>query len=138
MASKGILPGPMSPEIPTDGNAHLGSTRLAKRKTSRVRALTGLLIIATTTAYLGLQLTNYSAGSANGVNVPVNAEQLLDRCRALDTKPSVPSNFYERQQSDRFEAGTKPTLITVKHCELFDLAFFSHYRTRMPLSGLVD
>jgi hypothetical protein len=36
----------------------------------------------------------------------------LEQCAQLHAKPGVPSNFYERKFSDRFEPGTKPVLIT--------------------------
>ena len=45
------------------------------------------------------------------VNVPINAAQIVDKCRALDVLPGPPNNFHERTQSDRYEAGTPPTLI---------------------------
>ncbi|KIK67367.1 hypothetical protein GYMLUDRAFT_37473 [Collybiopsis luxurians FD-317 M1] len=42
---------------------------------------------------------------------PSNAPQLLKRCHALKQTPGPPPHFHSRGQSDRFEPGTKPTLI---------------------------
>lgn len=43
--------------------------------------------------------------------LPVNAGAIHDRCNNLKLKPGPPSTFHERKLSDRFVAGTKPTLI---------------------------
>lgn len=45
------------------------------------------------------------------VKVPINAQQILQQCRNLDTIPSPPLDFHSRTESDRFVTGTKPTLI---------------------------
>ncbi|PIL26899.1 hypothetical protein GSI_10037 [Ganoderma sinense ZZ0214-1] len=42
---------------------------------------------------------------------PPDATGILDKCSLLNTKPGPPPDFYARAQSDRFVAGTKPTLI---------------------------
>jgi hypothetical protein len=45
--------------------------------------------------------------------VPVHIVKALDRCRSLTTLPGPPSDFHTRSVSDRFEPGTKPTVITL-------------------------
>ncbi|KAF9061078.1 hypothetical protein BDP27DRAFT_1338711 [Rhodocollybia butyracea] len=45
------------------------------------------------------------------VKVPINSQQILQKCRNLNTIPSPPLDFYARTESDRFVPGTKPTLI---------------------------
>lgn len=42
-----------------------------------------------------------------GPQVPLHAAEIQARCRALDTKPGPPSDFYDRNVSDRFVEGTK-------------------------------
>jgi hypothetical protein len=42
---------------------------------------------------------------------PLNAQEILSRCAQLHAKAGPPSNFHERDVSDRFEAGTPATLI---------------------------
>ena len=37
--------------------------------------------------------------------------EILERCRALNLKPSPPPDFRNRKESDRFVPGTSPTLI---------------------------
>ena len=44
--------------------------------------------------------------------IPANAQAILDRCRALNTKPSPPPDFSSRHSSDRYVPGTEPVLIT--------------------------
>ncbi|KAF9566706.1 carbohydrate esterase family 9 protein [Agrocybe pediades] len=47
----------------------------------------------------------------SSVHVPINAAEIVDKCRALNVLPGPPTNFHERTQSDRYEAGTPPTHI---------------------------
>ncbi|GJE95451.1 carbohydrate esterase family 9 protein [Phanerochaete sordida] len=50
-------------------------------------------------------------GSQAPIQVPIHAEQILDKCRLLNVKPGPPEDFNLRKSSDRFVPGTKPTLI---------------------------
>jgi len=43
--------------------------------------------------------------------VPTHAEDILAKCKSLNKPAGPPPDFSERGQSDRFEPGTKPTLI---------------------------
>ena len=43
--------------------------------------------------------------------VPARISKELDRCRSLTAVPGPPSDFHSRSASDRFEPGTKPTVI---------------------------
>lgn len=43
--------------------------------------------------------------------VPIHAENILARCRALDTVPGPSSYFYSRANSDRYVPGTRATLV---------------------------
>lgn len=42
---------------------------------------------------------------------------ILQRCSRLKQTPGVPPHFHQREQSDRFESGTKATLI--KNAQIF-------------------
>ncbi|KAJ6469480.1 hypothetical protein C8R45DRAFT_1218581 [Mycena sanguinolenta] len=44
-------------------------------------------------------------------NLPIKSSAIIARCRALDLTPGPPDGFGSRTQSDRFEEGTRPTLI---------------------------
>lgn len=44
-------------------------------------------------------------------SLPINADEIIGQCRQLRMPAGPPSNFHERTSSDRFEAGTPPTLI---------------------------
>lgn len=45
------------------------------------------------------------------VNVPFRAQEILDKCVALKIPAGPPKDFDSRTVSDRFQPGTKPTLI---------------------------
>ncbi|TFY65180.1 hypothetical protein EVJ58_g2133 [Rhodofomes roseus] len=53
----------------------------------------------------------YAQSSTYTSEVPVNAQEILDKCTLLNVKPGPPPDFNLRKQSDRFVAGTPPTLI---------------------------
>lgn len=48
---------------------------------------------------------------------PANTHDILSKCMALKTVPGPPEDFHEREVSDRYEPGTKPTLI--RNCTIF-------------------
>jgi len=68
-----------------------------------------VLVAIVTATSSGITLSGWHRHAT--VNVPINAAQIVDKCRALNVLPGPPSNFHERTQSDRYEAGTPPTLI---------------------------
>ena len=77
------------------------------------RRTSSLLIIA---VFLLFNLCYHAAyfshhGNPKAVRVPLHAPEVLSRCRALNLKPGPPSDFYDRDVSDRFVRGTKPVLI---------------------------
>ncbi|TFY76655.1 hypothetical protein EWM64_g7357 [Hericium alpestre] len=43
--------------------------------------------------------------------VPIHAQRILAQCAMLKMAPGPPAGFRERKESDRYEPGTKPTLI---------------------------
>jgi len=59
-----------------------------------------------------LALLHYNQFLHAQQEVPIHVAKALDRCRSLTTVPGPPSDFYSRSTSDRFEPGTKPTVIT--------------------------
>ncbi|KAJ3987627.1 composite domain of metallo-dependent hydrolase [Lentinula detonsa] len=73
---------------------------------------TGLLIVC---GYAGL-FTAYTAFQGPhpkkfSVQIPINANQIIQKCANLNVIPSPPSDFYSRKESDRHVSGTRPTLI---------------------------
>lgn len=52
-----------------------------------------------------------SAGHARVHRVPANAQAVLRQCAGLRATPGPPADFAARDKSDRFEPGTRPTLI---------------------------
>lgn len=86
----------------------------AQRPRSRSRRVWRLL--AAVIALAVLQSTTnlfFAQRSMRTVEVPANAQQILDKCALLDVKPGPPPGFNLRKQSDRFVPGTPPTLIKV-------------------------
>lgn len=75
--------------------------------------LTAVLSV-TVVQYLGLvaQLSGNDRGEV--VNVPLRAQEYLDKCQLLNVKPGPPADFHTRTHSDRFVPGTQPTLILVR------------------------
>ncbi|KAI0761055.1 hypothetical protein BD413DRAFT_592733 [Trametes elegans] len=55
--------------------------------------------------------TDLASSSPWGVEVPLGAQEYLDKCQLLDVKPGPPEDFNTRTQSDRFVPGTTATLI---------------------------
>ncbi|KAE9387106.1 hypothetical protein BT96DRAFT_1025981 [Gymnopus androsaceus JB14] len=47
----------------------------------------------------------------SSVKVPINAQQIVQKCAHIDVTPGPPVDFYSRDESDRYVPGTKPTLI---------------------------
>lgn len=45
------------------------------------------------------------------VKVPINAQQIIQKCAHINTIPSAPLDFHSRDKSDRYVPGTKPTWI---------------------------
>ncbi|KAJ6572056.1 carbohydrate esterase family 9 protein [Mycena capillaripes] len=81
---------------------HSGTQRHAKKRVKL--ALVLLAAFSYSVTYL-LWPKSYSE------TVPINAQAILAQCGALHLTPGPPDNFHARTQSDRFEKGTKPTLI---------------------------
>ncbi|KAJ7054512.1 carbohydrate esterase family 9 protein [Mycena amicta] len=81
--------------------APLPGSRPASRK--RVRFLQLALVVQA--AVLLYSVNYYLQWSST------RYETIIAQCKALDLTPGPPDDFYSRKQSDRYEAGTKATLI---------------------------
>ncbi|TFK91320.1 composite domain of metallo-dependent hydrolase [Polyporus arcularius HHB13444] len=89
---------------------------LSSRLHSRFGGIRALLLIvlllATLHAFLVVLGYGYGIEYEHiGVNVPLHAEDILDKCRLLEVPPGPPPDFYARERSDRFVTGTRPTLV---------------------------
>ena len=82
------------------GNAPLPSTGTPRRMTL---VMSILLVAAAISAFFLVQDPLPDA-------LP-HVQAALARCRTLHAKPGPPPNFHARAVSDRFEAGTRPTLV---------------------------
>ncbi|KAJ3975274.1 hypothetical protein EV361DRAFT_524556 [Lentinula raphanica] len=75
----------------------------------RVALMLGLIIVS---GYAGLLMAFQAPNSRTSrAKVPIDAQQIVDKCANLDIQPSPPADFYTRKQSDRYVPGTKPVLI---------------------------
>ncbi|KAL1938740.1 hypothetical protein VTO73DRAFT_11343 [Trametes versicolor] len=87
----------------------------AARPRSRLPSLVRVLAVLTLSLALVQYVRMYAdvAGGAarKTVNVPLRAQEYLDKCALLEVKPGPPPDFSTRTQSDRFVPGTKATLI---------------------------
>lgn len=89
----------------------------AARPRSRLPSLVRVLAVLTLSLALVQYVRMYAdvAGGAarKTVNVPLRAQEYLDKCALLEVKPGPPPDFNARTRSDRFVPGTKATLIKV-------------------------
>ena len=81
----------------------------------RLPALLVLLSLVTTWAFwstIAPGFPNYLGHSSHqSQTVPINAQDIISRCQSLKSIPGPPQNFHSREVSDRYEPGTKATLI---------------------------
>ncbi|EIW61570.1 composite domain of metallo-dependent hydrolase [Trametes versicolor FP-101664 SS1] len=78
-----------------------------------MRALALCVVVAVLTLYASYVplLSASSRDSQSAQRVPLAAQDILRQCANLRAVPGPPANFRERERSDRFELGTRPTLI---------------------------
>ncbi|PSR73697.1 hypothetical protein PHLCEN_2v10616 [Hermanssonia centrifuga] len=90
---------------------------LTSRAPQRPFLLALCVVVATLTIYAcNIFLTSSSRGANTRIHrVPRNAQRILQQCAALKAIPGPQADFYLRELSDRFEEGTKPTLIKNAH-----------------------
>ncbi|KAF8897044.1 carbohydrate esterase family 9 protein [Gymnopilus junonius] len=72
------------------------------------------IILGSSLVFLILLTTQYSTTNpllARRVSDPLRAAETVARCRQLALKAGPPPDFHDRTASDRFEQGTRPTLI---------------------------
>jgi len=79
----------------------------AERK-PRIPLFVKLLVFSSLASltFFGYWLSHFPERN-HGSQVPFHAAEIQARCRALNTKPGPPSDFYNRTVSDRFVEGTK-------------------------------
>jgi hypothetical protein len=99
-----------------DGRRRNENARRATRRTP-LALLTLCVVVATVTVYAcNVYLVSYSRDAPARVqHVPVNAQQILQQCAGLRAVPEPALDFHLRTQSDRYEEGTRPTLIKDAH-----------------------
>lgn len=100
MSTKALLPEPLT------------GANIPRRRHSRPKALLSLLVLC----LVSLTYTFYWNGRSSNAwsrtqRIPLDAHGILMRCAALKARPGPPSNFMERNASDRFEEGTPATII---------------------------
>ncbi|KAJ6572076.1 carbohydrate esterase family 9 protein [Mycena capillaripes] len=85
-----------------------GSPGVPRHAKKRVKSLQLAFILLAAFSY---SLTYLLWPRSHSETVPINAQAIVAQCEALHLTPGPPDNFHSRTQSDRFEKGTKPTLI---------------------------
>ncbi|KAG1808290.1 composite domain of metallo-dependent hydrolase [Suillus subaureus] len=85
--------------------------RLARWKLKHRMAPIALTLCLISGASLLLSLSQLALLGKQSVQLPLHAEQILQRCNMLHVKPGPPSDFHQRTESDRFVEGTHATLI---------------------------
>lgn len=87
-------------------------TEIAPARTCRLFPIFSIVVTAVTLSILAS--TFQSGGFTLGFDVqrvPIGAQVILAECDALTDAPGPAASFHEREESDRFEPGTKSTLI---------------------------
>ncbi|KAK7470191.1 hypothetical protein VKT23_001629 [Stygiomarasmius scandens] len=78
---------------------------------SLLRVLSVLSLVAVG-AYVSLFTVHLRfRGNASLSSIPINANEIQQKCRNLNVVPGPSPDFYSRSESDRFEHGTKSVLI---------------------------
>ncbi|KAJ7669345.1 carbohydrate esterase family 9 protein [Mycena polygramma] len=85
-----------------------GYPAVQRNAKKRVRSLQLALVLLAAFSY---SLTYLLWPKSHSENLPINAQAILAQCGALHLIPGPPDNFHARTQSDRFEKGTKATVI---------------------------
>ncbi|KAG6841872.1 hypothetical protein C0991_005602 [Blastosporella zonata] len=92
----------MSDKLPSHRPQHKRPHRLIRSP---------LFALVATALTLGLLNFQFNGENSTTASIPINAEQILQKCSLLDAEPGPPADFHSRTQSDRFQQGTPPTLI---------------------------
>jgi hypothetical protein len=104
-------PGPCAPygllQFPTMEKAS-GYTAPSLKSKKRVKPIQFALLLLAVFSY---SLTYLLWSDTRTETLPINAAAIVAQCRALYLTPGPPDNFHSRTESDRFQEGTKPTLI---------------------------
>ena len=82
-----------------------------RSKPRRVTFWSLLAVVVLSVASVTTLSFRLDATRSNEAHVPVNAAEIVQRCSVLSLTPGPPANFSLRKISDRFEAGTPPTLL---------------------------
>ncbi|KAJ8586253.1 hypothetical protein M405DRAFT_365287 [Rhizopogon salebrosus TDB-379] len=77
----------------------------------RSRLTLVLTLCSISAAAFLISISQLASFGRQSVQLPFNAEQILQKCQMLHARPGPPPNFHKRTQSDRFVEGTRPTLI---------------------------
>lgn len=98
------------PSYARDEHANARDTSRRHRH-RRLRVVLGAALSLVTLQYLGISTQVWKAEER--VQVPLRAQEWLEKCQLLDVPPGPPPDFHSRQLSDRFVSGTMPTFIAV-------------------------
>lgn len=116
---------PPSPAMPKGLPTTSSDLRpVAERKLSRGSVWRLAFAAVLAIVFVQLTFTRPLIESRRGVQVPLHAAEILDKCRLLNVKPGPPEDFNLRHASDRFVPGTKSTLIKVR-CTVMHVSFLS-------------
>ncbi|KAL4247136.1 hypothetical protein ABKN59_001342 [Abortiporus biennis] len=74
-------------------------------------AITATVVIISCNYYFDSLSREPYTHSGRIQQLPINAEQILQKCASLRNIPGPEAHFHDREVSDRFEPGTKSTLI---------------------------
>lgn len=107
-----IYDSPLAQRITPTGRHNLAANGRTKY-TLHMRGLALCVVVAALTLYASYVplLSASSRDSQSAQRIPLAAQGILRQCANLRAVSGPPANFRERERSDRFEPGTRPTLI---------------------------
>lgn len=79
-----------------------------QRRTQSISRLFGAIVLAFFLTHASFQF--YQSVTPT-TKLPLHAAETLSKCRSLHNKPGPPPDFHLREKSDRYEKGTRPTLL---------------------------
>ena len=100
-------------EIDASATSSRPQARPRRAKLSRgLRAVLGTALSLAALQYFALSGQVWR--TEQRVQVPLRAQEWLEKCQLLDVPPGPPADFHKRTLSDRFVPETMPTFIAVR------------------------
>ena len=99
------------PQEPELRNSSRTSTRTYLQRRVLFGSLAAITVYALSFSFLNASRNGFQDVRARTQQAPYAAPEILAKCARIQATPGPSSDFWSRSSSDRFEPGTRPTLI---------------------------